>query len=111
VDLSESTAPGCKRIIVDPGYLESLNRPNVSLEWDAIESIVEDGIRLKTGEIVPLDVIIFATGYSLVHLSLHLSTRACQLMNNRNLRNCSYEAVAVRRSTNTLQARAARQHI
>jgi cation diffusion facilitator CzcD-associated flavoprotein CzcO len=49
--------------------LESLNKPNVNLEWDAIETIVEDGIKLKTGEIVPLDVIIFATGYSVVHLS------------------------------------------
>ncbi|KAJ3503773.1 hypothetical protein NLJ89_g8287 [Agrocybe chaxingu] len=58
-------SPGCKRIIVDPGYLDSLNQPNVSLKWDPIESIVEDGIKLKTGEIVPLDVIIFGTGYLL----------------------------------------------
>lgn len=51
---------------MDPDYLESLNRPNVSLTWDGIESIVENGIKLKTGEIVPLDVIIFGTGYSVV---------------------------------------------
>ncbi|KAF9475842.1 FAD/NAD(P)-binding domain-containing protein [Pholiota conissans] len=57
-------APGCKRIIVDPDYLESLNKPNVILTWDRIESIVENGIKLKTGEVVPLDVIIFGTGYS-----------------------------------------------
>ncbi|KAF8798180.1 FAD/NAD(P)-binding domain-containing protein [Phlegmacium glaucopus] len=57
-------APGCKRIIVDPQYLDSLNRPNVRLQWDAIETIVEDGIKLKTGVVIPLDVIIFGTGYS-----------------------------------------------
>jgi len=59
-------APGCKRIIVDAGYLQSLGKPNVELQWDAIDSVVEEGILLKTGETVPLDVIIFGTGYSLV---------------------------------------------
>ncbi|KAF8163481.1 hypothetical protein B0H34DRAFT_325080 [Crassisporium funariophilum] len=62
--LTPKYAIGCKRIIVDPGYLESLSRPNVSLKWDGIDSIVENGIKLKTGEVVPLDVIIFGTGYS-----------------------------------------------
>lgn len=64
-------APGCKRIIADPQYLKSLNRPNVSLKWDAIEAIVEDGIKLKTGAFVPLDVIIFGTGYSLVCIHMN----------------------------------------
>jgi hypothetical protein len=36
------------------------------LNWDGIERIVDNGIKLKTGEIVPLDVIIFATGFSVV---------------------------------------------
>ena len=65
------SAPGCKRIIVDPQYLESLNRLNVSLKWDAIEAIVEDGIKLKTGVFVPLDVIIFGTGYALVCIHMN----------------------------------------
>jgi hypothetical protein len=38
----------------------------VSLNWEGIEEIVEEGIKLKTGEVVPLDIIIFGTGYSLV---------------------------------------------
>ncbi|KAL1706901.1 hypothetical protein EV121DRAFT_200448 [Schizophyllum commune] len=58
-------AVGCKRIIVDPGFLKSLHRENVELRQDAIDSIVEEGVKLKTGEVVPLDVIIYATGYSL----------------------------------------------
>ena len=41
------TAPGCKRIIVDPGYLESLHRPNVTLNFDTIERIVPRGVQLK----------------------------------------------------------------
>jgi len=55
------SAPGCKRIIVDPRYLKSLNRPNVSLKWDA------------------LDVIIFGTGYSLVciHVNHKFLTTHC----------------------------------
>ena len=51
---------------MDAGYLDCLHRPNVHPKWDAIESIVTDGIKLKTGEVIPLDVIIFSTGYSLV---------------------------------------------
>lgn len=51
---------------MDPGYLKSLNQPNVSLRWESIDSVVEGGIKLKTGEVVSLDVIIFGTGYSLV---------------------------------------------
>jgi cation diffusion facilitator CzcD-associated flavoprotein CzcO len=74
---------------VDPDYLESLNRPNVSLSWDGIESIVENGIKLKTGEVVPLDVIIFGTGYSVVRvLFFHQETsNADKIPTNRKLLN------------------------
>jgi cation diffusion facilitator CzcD-associated flavoprotein CzcO len=66
-------APGCKRVIVDPGYLESLHRPNVTLSYDAIKDIVPEGVRLETGEIVQLDVLILGTGFSLVrHWSYHM---------------------------------------
>jgi cation diffusion facilitator CzcD-associated flavoprotein CzcO len=73
------TAPGCKRIIVDPGYLESLHRPNVTLNFDTIERIVPSGVQLKTGQVIPLDVLIFGTGFSLVRFwssIVHLLT-AC----------------------------------
>lgn len=62
-------APGCKRIIVDPGYLESLHRPNVTLSYDGIKNVVPQGVRLETGEIVQLDVLILGTGFSLVRHS------------------------------------------
>ncbi|KIY72027.1 FAD/NAD-binding domain-containing protein [Cylindrobasidium torrendii FP15055 ss-10] len=67
--------PGCNRMIVDPGYLEVINRPNVSTRWDAIESVVEEGLKMKTGEIVPLDVLIFGTGYSVDPVDLVVQGR------------------------------------
>ena len=62
---------GCKRIIVDPGYLECLHRPNVTLSWGAIRRIVPQGLELETGEIVSLDVLILGTGFSLVRHPLN----------------------------------------
>ncbi|KAF8323891.1 FAD/NAD-P-binding domain-containing protein, partial [Clavulina sp. PMI_390] len=56
---------GCKRIIVDPGYLSSLNRPNVQTEWDGIECITPEGIKTKSGKLHELDVIVSATGFDL----------------------------------------------
>lgn len=70
----QNAVPGCKRIIVDPGYLEALHRPNVSLSWDAIKGIAAEGIELKSGKVVPFDVIVFSTGYSLVSLPCAKST-------------------------------------
>ncbi|KAF8957769.1 hypothetical protein BDZ97DRAFT_84041 [Flammula alnicola] len=57
-------ALGCKRVIFDTNYLAALHRPNLDLNWDGIDTIVEDGILTKTGEHIPLDVLIFATGYA-----------------------------------------------
>jgi cation diffusion facilitator CzcD-associated flavoprotein CzcO len=59
-------APGCKRIILDPGYLESLHRPNMTLSYDTITRIVPEGVQLENGEVVQLDVLILGTGFSLV---------------------------------------------
>lgn len=64
--------PGCKRVIKDPGYLEALHRPNVSVKWDAIEGLVENGIKLRTGEIIPLDIIVFGTGFSIMSTDLNV---------------------------------------
>lgn len=60
---------GCKRIIRDPGYLKSLYRPNVNLEWDGIAEIVKDGIITKTGTFHHLDILIPATGFDLEQLA------------------------------------------
>ncbi|KAL4250035.1 FMO family protein [Abortiporus biennis] len=55
---------GCKRIIFGTGYLEALRRPNMDINYDGIQQIVEDGIITKKGESEPFDVIIFATGFN-----------------------------------------------
>lgn len=64
-------------MIFNPGYLECLHRPNVTLTYDGIETLTERGIKLKTGEEVPLDVVIFATGYQVV--STNVPEPKCEL--------------------------------
>ena len=61
-------APGCRRIIIDPGYYKSLHQPNVILNWDGISEAVPEGLVTKKGETIPLDVIVFATGFYVVSL-------------------------------------------
>ena len=38
----------------------------MTLTYDEIERAVPEGVPLETGEPVPLDVLIFATGFSMV---------------------------------------------
>ncbi|EIW85072.1 FAD/NAD(P)-binding domain-containing protein [Coniophora puteana RWD-64-598 SS2] len=64
--LIPSYSPGCKRIIIDPGYLAALHQPNIELCWDTVEEIVEDGVKLCTGKLLPLDILIFGTGFKVV---------------------------------------------
>ncbi|KAG1805549.1 uncharacterized protein BJ212DRAFT_1304008 [Suillus subaureus] len=44
--------PGCKRLVLDSNYLAALHQPNVDLNWTGIQEFVEDGIVLKTGDMV-----------------------------------------------------------
>jgi len=61
--LTPSYPLGCKRLIIDPGYLDALNRPNVNLIWDPITQITENGILCSSGKEHMLDVIILGTGF------------------------------------------------
>ncbi|KAJ5820642.1 hypothetical protein N7474_006233 [Penicillium riverlandense] len=54
---------GCRRPTPGLGYLETLTKPNVRLVTDGISKIVPQGIRLETGEIIELDIIVCATGF------------------------------------------------
>ncbi|KAH8823608.1 hypothetical protein DL96DRAFT_1615026 [Flagelloscypha sp. PMI_526] len=63
-ELIPKYSPGCKRIVLDPGYLDCLSRPNVSLSNEPVEGIVDKGLKLQNGNIKEFDVIIFATGYT-----------------------------------------------
>ncbi|KAG1807872.1 uncharacterized protein BJ212DRAFT_1449225 [Suillus subaureus] len=55
--------PGCKRTVANSGFLDILHRPNLTLNFDGIANIVENGIITNTGEMLPFDVIIYATGF------------------------------------------------
>jgi hypothetical protein len=57
--------PGCRRLVLDAGYIQTLHRSNMDIEWDHIAEVVEDGIVTKSGKKHPLDVIIYATGFDL----------------------------------------------
>lgn len=57
----------CKRMCFHDAYLETFNRPNVTLVDTAgvgVEAITEHGV-LAGGEEYPLDCLIFATGFSI----------------------------------------------
>ncbi|KAF8888353.1 hypothetical protein BD779DRAFT_1623853 [Infundibulicybe gibba] len=55
---------GCKRVILDTNYTNTLHKPNMDINWDGIDRIAEDGIITKTGEKLAFDVMIFATGFT-----------------------------------------------
>ena len=68
-DLLEKLVPDYpvfgKRICMDINWLETLCRDNVTLEDNTLSHIVEDGIVLKDGSKVEVDVILCATGFSI----------------------------------------------
>ncbi|KAI1359131.1 monooxygenase [Xylaria arbuscula] len=54
---------GCKRRVFDPGYLDSLNRKNVTLIPEGIREITETGIVSTSGRRDDYDIIVLATGF------------------------------------------------
>jgi cation diffusion facilitator CzcD-associated flavoprotein CzcO len=63
---------GTKRMILDNGYFETYNRPNVSLvdlREDPIETFTASGVHTKRGD-HPIDVLVLATGFDAVSGSM-----------------------------------------
>ncbi|THH22363.1 hypothetical protein EUX98_g8225 [Antrodiella citrinella] len=54
---------GCKRFIIDVGYLKALNQENFTVNYDGVAEVTETGIRTKAGQFMEFDVIIEATGF------------------------------------------------
>lgn len=54
---------GCRRVIPSNGYLPALSRDNVEVDTSGIEAITPTGIRTKDGKDIPLDILVYATGY------------------------------------------------
>ncbi len=59
-------APMVRRPVVDNGWYRALARPNVDLVTDPIAGMDEAGIITESGESIPLDVLICATGFDIV---------------------------------------------
>lgn len=66
---------GCKRMILDCGYLESLHRDNVHLVNDQIDHVSKRAVHTKDGQTYPADVIIAATGYDITKGAMNLPIR------------------------------------
>lgn len=62
-DVTPSYPVGCKRRVLDPGYLDALHRDNVDLCSDKISEIDATGVRLADGKHIDADVIVYATGF------------------------------------------------
>ncbi|MEZ4224223.1 MAG: NAD(P)/FAD-dependent oxidoreductase [Polyangiaceae bacterium] len=55
---------GCKRVLLSNDYYQSLQRPNVQLETEAIERIEPRGVVTRDGRLHDLDVLVLATGFA-----------------------------------------------
>jgi len=54
---------GCRRVIPSNVYLPALAKENVDVDISGIECITPTGIKTKDGKEIPLDIIVYATGY------------------------------------------------
>lgn len=54
---------GCKRLIFSSDFYDAIQHPNAHLVTDAIECVEPGGVRLKSGELRELDVLVVATGF------------------------------------------------
>jgi cation diffusion facilitator CzcD-associated flavoprotein CzcO len=54
---------GGRRVIPTNTYLPALSLDNVDVDISGIERITPEGVRTKDGKDIPLDVIVYATGY------------------------------------------------
>jgi len=54
---------GAKRVLFNDDYYPTLSRRNVRLVTDGVAAIEPTGVRTATGELVPADVLVFATGF------------------------------------------------
>jgi cation diffusion facilitator CzcD-associated flavoprotein CzcO len=54
---------GCRRVIPTNKYLPALSRDNVDVDISGIDCITSQGIKTNDGKDIPLDIIVYATGY------------------------------------------------
>ena len=54
---------GCRRVIPTNAYLPALALDTVEVDISGIERITPGGVRTNDGKDIPLDIIVYATGY------------------------------------------------
>lgn len=54
---------GCKRILASDDYFPALQQDHVSLVTEGIEAITPEGVKDTSGQVRPVDTIIYATGF------------------------------------------------
>ena len=85
---------GCRRVIPTNTYLPALSLDNVDVDISGIECITPQGIRTKDGKDIPLDVIVYATGYFAYSNMKKALTFQVHGLDGRNL-NSEWEKEAV----------------
>jgi cation diffusion facilitator CzcD-associated flavoprotein CzcO len=55
--------PACKRLIISEDFYPAIQKDNVEIVSEAIDSIVPEGIKLTSGRVVELDVLVYSTGF------------------------------------------------
>lgn len=61
--LTPDYEPLCKRMIMNTDFYSAVQNDNVELVTNSIKSVEPEGIRLNSGRLVPLDVLVYATGF------------------------------------------------
>ena len=71
VDLADKVVPTYppfgKRMLFDNGWFRTLAKPNVTLVDDAVAAVSSDAVVTADGQRYPVDVIVMATGFDVVH--------------------------------------------
>jgi len=60
-------SPLCSRVTPSDNYLQALERKNVDIVTEKLESVEEKGLRTSDGKIHELDILIYATGFDVEH--------------------------------------------
>jgi cation diffusion facilitator CzcD-associated flavoprotein CzcO len=85
---------GCRRVIPTNTYLPALARDNVEVDISGIDCITSAGIRTNDGKDIPLDIIVYATGYFAYSNMKKALTFQVLGLDGRNL-NSEWEQAAV----------------
>lgn len=62
---------GCKRPLFSNNWYDALAQPNVTVVFDGLKAITETGVVTSGGQEIPVDTIIFGTGYAVAEPAIN----------------------------------------